>query len=37
MKPYINKKDKLGKWLTGTVGFAIVCAALAGIMSLLVK
>ena len=37
MKPYINKKDKLGKWLMGTVGFAIVCAALAGIMSLLVK
>lgn len=37
MKPYINKKDKLGKWLTGTAGFAIVCAALAGIMSLLVK
>ena len=37
MKPYINKKDKLGKWLTGTAGFAIVCAVLAGIMSLLVK
>ena len=37
MKPYINKKDKLGKWLMGTAGFAIVCAALAGIMSLLVK
>ena len=37
MKPYITKKDKLGKWLTGTAGFAIVCAALAGIMSLLVK
>ncbi len=37
MKPYINKKDKLGKWLMGTAGFAIVCAALAGIMSLLAK
>ena len=37
MKPYINKKDKLGKWLMGTAGFAVVCAALAGIMSLLVK
>ncbi len=37
MKPYIAKKDKLGKWLMGTAGFAIVCAALAGIMSLLVK
>ncbi|MBR3242200.1 MAG: hypothetical protein IKF90_05805, partial [Parasporobacterium sp.] len=37
MKPYINKKDKLCKWLMGTAGFAIVCAVLAGIMSLLVK
>jgi len=37
MKPYINKKDKLGKWLMGTAGFAIVCVALAGIMNLLVK
>ena len=27
MKPYINKKDKLGKWLMGTVGFAIPEAA----------
>jgi len=37
MKPYINTKDKIGKWLMGTVGFAILSAILAGIMSLLVK
>ena len=37
MKPDINKKDKLGKWLMGTAGFAIFSAILSGIMSLLVK
>ena len=37
MKPYINTKDKIGKWLMGTVGFAILSAILAGILSLLVK
>ncbi len=37
MKPYINRKDKIGKWLAGTVGFALLCAILAGIMALLVK
>lgn len=37
MKPYINTRDKTGKWLMGTVGFAILCAILAGIMILLVK
>ena len=37
MKPYINTKDKIGKWLMGTVGFAILSAILSGIMSLLVK
>ena len=37
MKPYINRKDKIGKWLIGTVGFAILCAILSGIMTLFVK
>ena len=37
MKPYINRKDKIGKWLVGTVGFALLCAILAGIMTLVVK
>ena len=34
MKPYINGKDKIRKWLMGTVGFAILCAMLSGIMAL---
>ena len=34
MKPYINGKDKIGKWLMGTVDFAILCAMLSGIMAL---
>lgn len=37
LKPYINRKDKIGKWLMGTVGFAILSAILSGIMSLLMK
>ena len=37
MKPYINAKDKAGKWLFGTVGFAAICAVLSGIMTLVVK
>ncbi len=37
MKPYIDRKDKLGKWLTGTVGFALLSAALSGIMALILK
>ena len=37
MKPYINKKDKLGKWLMGTVGFAILSMILPGIMTVVVK
>ena len=35
LKPYINTKDKIGKWLMGTVGFAIPSAILAGIMALI--
>ena len=35
MQPYINRKDKLGKWLMGTVGFAVLSAILSGIMTLL--
>ena len=37
MKPYINKKDKLGKWLMGTAGFAIFSAILSGIMTLVLR
>ena len=34
LKPYINTKDKIGKWLMGTAGFAILSAILSGIMTL---
>lgn len=37
LKPYIDRKDKIGKWLMGTVGFAILCAVLAGIMALILS
>ena len=37
MKPYIDGKDKIGKWLMGTVGFAILCAMLSGILALVLK
>ena len=37
MKPYINRKDKIGKWLMGTVGFAILSAILSGIMALILR
>lgn len=29
LRPYIDRRDKLGKWLIGTVGFAILSAALS--------
>ncbi len=35
LRPYIDRKDKLGKWLIGTVGFAILSAVLSGIMALI--
>ncbi len=37
LKPYIDCKDKIGKWLMGTVGFAILCAVLAGMMTLILS
>ena len=37
MKPYINTKDKIGKWLMDTVGFAILSAVLSGIMALILR
>jgi hypothetical protein len=33
LRPYIDQKDELGKWLIGTVGFAILSAALSGGMA----
>ena len=34
LKPYIDRKDRIGKWLVGTVGFATLSAILAGVMAL---
>ena len=35
LQPYIKRKDKLGKWFIGTVGFAALSAILAGMMTLI--
>ena len=35
LQPYINQKDRLGKWYIGTVGFAALSAILAGMMTLI--
>ena len=37
LKPYITAKDKGKKWLFGTVGMAVIAAALATIMMLFMK
>ncbi len=34
LKPYITARDKCKKWLFGTVGMAVIAAALSGIMLL---
>lgn len=36
LKPYITAKDKGKKWLFGTVGVAVISAALAAIMSVFI-
>ena len=37
LKPYITAKDKAKKWLFGTIGMAVISAALASIMMLFMK
>lgn len=37
LKPYITAKDKGKKWLFGTMGMAVISAALAAIMMLFMK
>ena len=37
LKPYITAKDKGKKWLFGTIGMAIISAALAAIMMLFME
>lgn len=36
LRPYITRRDTCRKWLFGTVGMAVLAAALAGIMTLFV-
>lgn len=33
LKPYISKQDRVKKWLTGTVGFALMSCIVTGAMS----
>lgn len=35
LRPYITSKDKQKKWIMGTIGMAVLAAALAGIMSVI--
>lgn len=37
LMPYITAQDKKIKWLIGTFGWAVIAAALAGIMCLILK
>ena len=37
LKPYITAKDKIKKWLFGTVGMTVISAVLAAIMMLFMK
>ena len=37
LKPYITARDRSRKWLFGTVGMAVISAALAAIMMLFMK
>jgi ABC-type Fe3+ transport system permease subunit len=36
LKPYITTKDKVKKWLFGTVGMAVISAVLAAIMTVFI-
>lgn len=36
-KPYITAKDKARKWLFGTVGMALIAAALSGLMLIWIR
>ena len=37
LRPYIDRRDKVKKWIFGTVGSALLAAVLAGIMTLILK
>ena len=35
MRPYIGRKDRIGKWIMGTAGFAVLSALLSGVMAMI--
>jgi len=37
LKPYITTKEKAKKWLFGTVGMAVLSAALAAMMMIFIR
>ncbi len=37
LKPYITAKDKLRKWISGTVGMAIISAVMSAVMLIFIK
>ena len=37
LKPYITSKDKLRKWISGTVGMAIISAVLSAVMLIFIN
>lgn len=37
LKPYINRKDKVVKWIVGTVGAAILAIIVSGVMAMLLN
>ncbi len=37
LKPYITAKDTCREWVFGTVGMAVISAALSGIMALFLR
>ena len=37
LMPYINTKNKIVKWLMGTVGMAVISAIISGMMTLFLK
>ena len=37
LKPYITARDRCVKWIFGTLGMAVISAALAGVMTLFIR
>lgn len=37
LQPYINAKDRIVKWISGTVGMAVFATVIAGVMTLIAR